>query len=269
MQPTAEAPRDLAPVRGDKGDLMNASSKGHVRGAALILTTLMVGVVALGSRVATSSKPNAKSATPAWVCPMNDGGSADQSGPCPRCGMELVAAATQPPPLPREAPAHVAAFVCSKGDGTEGVEAGPCPKCGAEMGEATRPLTTAILVFDGVQIVDYCGPFEVFGQGGCQPFTVAKSAQPITTAMGMKVVPQHTFADCPPADIIVIPGGGVDPTENDADAIAWLRERGQRAQFVLSVCNGAFILAKTGLIDGMTATTFYDLIDDFQARYPK
>ena len=168
------------------------------------------------------------------------------------------------PPAPK-----VAAFVCSKGDGFEDVEAGKCTRCGAELVPVNRPLRAGILIFEGVQIADYCGPYEVFGQGRCETFTVAKTAAPITTAMGMKVTPAHSFETCPPTDILVIPGGGVDTVENDAAAIRWLRERGERSQFVLSVCNGAFILAKTGLLDGLTATTFYDLLDEFQQRYPK
>jgi transcriptional regulator GlxA family with amidase domain len=85
----------------------------------------------------------------------------------------------------------------------------------------------------------------------------------------MKVTPAHTFADCPPADIVIIPGGSVDRVEGDAASIAWLRERVARAQFVLSVCNGAFILAATGALDRLSATTFYDLIDAFEGKYGK
>jgi len=163
----------------------------------------------------------------------------------------------------------VAAFVCSKGDGFEDIEAGKCARCGADLVPVNRPLRAAVLVFDGVQIIDYCGPYEVFGQGRCETFTVARTAAPITTAMGMKVTPTHSFESCPVADIVIIPGGTVDSVENDAAAIRWLRDRAERAQFVLSVCNGAFILAKTGLLDGLTATTFYGLLDEFASRYPK
>jgi putative intracellular protease/amidase len=109
----------------------------------------------------------------------------------------------------------------------------------------------------------------VFGQGRVEVVTVARSTAPITTAMGMKVVPSRSFESCPPVDVLIIPGGDVGGVENDASAIAWLRERADQAQFVLSVCNGAFILAKTGLLDGLTATTFYNLIDTFASRYPK
>jgi putative intracellular protease/amidase len=164
---------------------------------------------------------------------------------------------------------RAAAFVCSRGDGTEDVEPGACARCGAELVAVSRDLTAAVLIFDGVQIIDYCGPYEVFGQARCRTFTVGKTRSPVTTAMGMKVTPAFAFDDCPAADVIIVPGGGVDGTENDDTSIRWLRERAARAQFVLSVCNGAFFLAKTGLLDGLTATTFYDLIDEFETRYPK
>jgi len=181
-----------------------------------------------------------------------------------------VPASTLPPPHPaEERPPAVAAYVCSRGDGTEDVAAGRCSQCGAELVLASRPLRAAVLVFEGVQIIDYCGPMEVFGQARMQPFTVAPTTDTITTAMGMKVVPSYSFADCPPAEVLIIPGGGVNTIEDDAAAIRWVRERAERAEFVLSVCNGAFILAKTGLLDGLTATTFYGLLDDFEVRYPR
>jgi putative intracellular protease/amidase len=228
--------------------------------------------IALGAVVAMmagagSAAPPPKAA--AYTCPMYDHTS-DQPGLCPNCRMTLVPASSIPPPPPRdEGPVTVAAYVCSKGDGTEGVAAGRCRTCGAELVSSARPLSVALLIFPGVQIIDYTGPYEVFGQGRCRAFTVAKSKEAVTTSMGMRVEPSYSFADCPSADVLVIPGGGVDTVESDPEAIGWLRARADSAQFVLSVCNGAFILAKTGLLDGLTATTFYDLLDEFQLRYPK
>jgi copper(I)-binding protein/putative intracellular protease/amidase len=91
----------------------------------------------------------------------------------------------------------------------------------------------------------------------------------ITTSMGMRVTPHHTLEDAPVADVLLIPGGGVTATQEDPRVIRWIRERAERAEYVLSVCNGAYILAKTGLLDGLTATTFYDLIDGLPAIAPK
>ena len=233
------------------------------------------GVAAIFAMIALLALPVGGGAPPraasdGWVCPMRCLPESAGPGKCADCGMRMVLASSLPPPHPPEsAPPVVAAYVCSRGDGTEDVAAGRCGRCGAELVRVNRPLTAAVLIFDGVQIIDYTGPMEVFGQGRVPPVTVAKTTDTITTNMGMTVVPSHSFADCPPADVLIIPGGGVDRVVGDAAAIRWVRERAGKAQFVLTVCNGAFILAETGLLDGLSATTFYGLLDDFEATYPK
>ena len=127
----------------------------------------------------------------------------------------------------------------------------------------------AILVFDGVQIIDYTGPYEVFGQAGYRVFTVAAGPGPIKTNMEMQVTPAYTLDNAPEAQVLVIPGGEIDAAVNDPRILAWIRERAAKAEHVLSVCNGAFILARTGLLDGLTATTFYDLIPELRETAPK
>lgn len=126
----------------------------------------------------------------------------------------------------------------------------------------------AILIFDGVQIIDYSGPYEVFGQAGFEVFTVGVTVDPITTAMGMKVTPSYTLEDGPEPDVIIIPGGGVTKAQSDPKIIKWIQDSEKEVDHILSVCNGAFILAKTGLLDGKSATTFYGLIDGFRAIAP-
>jgi len=161
-------------------------------------------------------------------------------------------------------------------------KAGTCPACGMALvergGEAARPApqrpqarrrNAAILLFPGVQIIDYTGPYEVFGQAGFNVFTVAEKPDMLTTAMGMKVTPNYTLEDAPTADVLVIPGGDVTATQENARIIKWIQEESKNAEHVLSVCNGAYILAKTGLLDGMSATTFYGLLDGLQALAPK
>jgi len=177
-----------------------------------------------------------------YVCPPCGCGKDDQvydkPGGCPVCGMELIlkgsVAASSAPPSP-----------------------------------PPNRKKAAILIFDGVQIIDYTGPYEVFGQAGLEVFTIAAKADAITTAMGMKVTPQYTLDDTPVIDLLIIPGGGVTPTQEDPRVIKWIQERSKQAEYVLSVCNGAYILAKTGLLDGLTATTFYGLIDGLPAVAPK
>lgn len=134
---------------------------------------------------------------------------------------------------------------------------------------AAKMDSVAILIFDGVQIIDYTGPYEVFGQAGFRVFTVAAGAEPVTTNMGMKVTPTYTLDNAPDAKVVVVPGGGVDAAASDPRILGWLRERAPRVEHLLTVCNGAFILAGTGLLDGLTATTFYDLIPSLRETAPK
>ncbi|MBI3843778.1 MAG: DJ-1/PfpI family protein [Planctomycetes bacterium] len=131
-----------------------------------------------------------------------------------------------------------------------------------------RETTAVILLFEGVQIIDYTGPYEVFGQAGLRVVTVAASTEPLTTAMGMHVTPNFDLAHAPEADILVIPGGGVESATENQAVISWLREKAKQTPNVLSVCNGAFILAKAGLLDGLKATTFHGLIDELKTAAP-
>jgi putative intracellular protease/amidase len=146
----------------------------------------------------------------------------------------------------------------------------------AATAEKRAPRNLAIFLFEGVQIIDYTGPYEVLGHAtadGRTPmfnvYTVAEKAGPLTTAMGMTVVPRYTFADMPKADVLLLPGGNVGPQLNNAVVIRWVQETTKQAEHVLSVCNGAFYLGKAGLLDGLTATTFHGLIDPLQALAPK
>jgi putative intracellular protease/amidase len=143
------------------------------------------------------------------------------------------------------------------------------PLSAADAKPQAPEINVAILIFEDVQIIDFTGPYEVLGQAGFNVFTVAASAAPVTTSMGMKVTPSYTLANAPAADILVVPGGDVRNTVDKPEVISWLRERARTAQHVLTVCNGAFILAKTGLLDGLTATTFYDLIPALREAAPK
>jgi len=133
----------------------------------------------------------------------------------------------------------------------------------------------AILLFPGVQIIDYTGPWEVLGHAridgkpAFKIYSVAETASPFETAMGMTVIPSYTFAKAPKPDILVLPGGNVDPQLSNEGIIRWIRESAKTAEVVLSVCNGAFFLAQAGLLDGLEATTFAGMIDDLQRSAPK
>ena len=154
---------------------------------------------------------------------------------------------------------------------------GTCPKCGMTLvaqeevaGSARRARTkVALLVFTGVEIIDYTGPYEIFGAADFDVYTVGETKEPVTTAMGMTVVPKYGFADAPLPDVLVVPGGGVRAARDNQALLKWVRDVTARAQHTMSVCNGAFILASAGLLDGLTATTTAPLIDQLGKEYPR
>lgn len=128
--------------------------------------------------------------------------------------------------------------------------------------------TVAILMFDGVQIIDFAAPYEVFGQAHFNVYTVSADAGPVTTAMGLNVNVDHGFEDAPPADIVLVPGGDVDTVRKDEATLTWLRQRSSASDRLLSVCTGSFILADAGLLDGGRATTFHRAFNNFEREYP-
>jgi putative intracellular protease/amidase len=135
---------------------------------------------------------------------------------------------------------------------------------------APVPKKVAILIFDGVQIIDYSGPYEVFADAGYDVFTVAATKRPVITAAGdgEKILPKYTFANAPQADLVVIPGGGYEAKSNSA-AVAWIKRENEHDRYTMSVCNGAFTLANTGLLDGLSATTTAGNILRMRREYPK
>src|SRR5438094_6769120 len=131
-----------------------------------------------------------------------------------------------------------------------------------------RP-SVAILLFDNAEVIDYAGPWEVFGEAGFKVFTVAEKRAPINAVFGQKIVPDYTFANSPTADILLIPGGGVRNAVANPALIKWVQTNAQKSKQVMSVCTGAFILSKAGLLDDLSATTIEHAIEDLQKVSPK
>ncbi len=131
----------------------------------------------------------------------------------------------------------------------------------------TERKKVAILIFDGVQIIDFTGPYEVF-TSRYEVYTVARNLKAISTNGGLSVNPTYSFKNFPRPDILLIPGGQVLRTQNDPVVLQWLRETAKNSDYVLSVCNGAFILAKAGLLNGLSATTTRPLIDGLANAAP-
>src|SRR5436305_12323027 len=100
--------------------------------------------------------------------------------------------------------------------------------------------TVAILLFDGVQIIDYSGPWEVFGQAGFEVHTVTEKSEPVTTRFGKKVLADYTFDNSPKADILLLPGGrGTLKAADNPRVIKWIQANAKDDRYVMSVCTGA------------------------------
>ncbi len=132
----------------------------------------------------------------------------------------------------------------------------------------------AILIFDEVEVLDFCGPFEVFGVAGLRdegerPFevyTVAERPGPVIARNGLSINPAYSFADCPQPDVLLVPGGQGTRTQiHNATLVNWVREQAGRVELLLSVCTGALILAKAGLLAGLSATTHFRAFPELAA----
>ena len=140
-----------------------------------------------------------------------------------------------------------------------------------------KKLRVGILIFDNVEVLDFAGPFEVFSRartiGGIdsrrseesapfEVFTVAKAARPVTATGGLMVVPHYSWTTAPPIDVLVIPGGfGTRALLDDQETIDWIKRTSEVAPQVTSVCTGALLLAKAGLLRGRRATTHWGAYD--------
>jgi transcriptional regulator GlxA family with amidase domain len=146
-------------------------------------------------------------------------------------------------------------------------------------GNVTQSI--GILLFDQVELLDFAGPFEVFSRTRLEPglasrrnddgapftvFTVAEHAQPIVVTGGLRVIPQYDFASAPPIDLLVVPGGwGTRPLLEHTPTLEWIRTTAAGATLVTSVCSGALLLARTGLLAHQRATTHWGALDQLAA----
>ncbi len=136
-----------------------------------------------------------------------------------------------------------------------------------------------ILLFNEVEVLDFAGPFEVFSITTLQgkqdkPFSVhviSETGEMVRARNGLMVNPTYSIADMPVLDILIIPGGyGAEEIEiNNETLIDWLREQSTKVKLIVSVCTGAFLLAKAGLLYGKKATTHWMDSNRLEREYPK
>ncbi len=142
------------------------------------------------------------------------------------------------------------------------------------MGDPTFRKNLAILVHDDVEVLDFCGPFEAFGVTGeagepyFNVFTVAEESRPVRANTGMVIQPNHSFDDCPPLFMLLIPGGRTSVLTENPKVMAWVAEQEKQVEHLVSVCTGAYVLGELGLLDGLEATTHYSGYDRLQALAP-
>src|ERR1043165_5805932 len=132
----------------------------------------------------------------------------------------------------------------------------------AQSDENNKTPTVAILLFDRVEIIDFAGPWEVFGGAGYKVFTVAEKSNPANSVHAQRILADYTFENSPRADVLLVPGGGVGGAVNNPNLIKWVQDSAKNSTYVMSVCTGAFILAKAGLLDGLSATTVRHAIEN-------
>jgi cyclohexyl-isocyanide hydratase len=121
-------------------------------------------------------------------------------------------------------------------------------------------FNVGFVIFPELTQLDFTGPLEVLARLPQSAIhVVAKSEAPVPSDCGLALVPTHTFATCPPLDLICVPGGrsGVVSAMDDSDTIEFIRRQAGAAKYVTSVCTGAFILGVAGLLQGRRATTHW------------
>ena len=137
---------------------------------------------------------------------------------------------------------------------------------------STKEATpVAFVVSDGAVVIDFAGPWEVFqdvhdaqGRGFFKLYTVAETTKPITASAGLKIVPDYTFQTAPAPKVIVIPAQNGE----SAAMLEWIRKSTKTTDVTMSICTGAYVLARTGLLSGRAATTHHNAYSEFAMQFP-
>jgi cyclohexyl-isocyanide hydratase len=128
-------------------------------------------------------------------------------------------------------------------------------------------MNIGMLLFPRLTQLDLTGPFEFFHRiPGARVHLVWKDTQPVRAESGMTILPTTPFDDCPPLDVLMVPGGfGQAPLQTDQTVLSFLRKQGEQAKWVTSVCTGSLLLGAAGLLKGYQATSHWAYVDQLQA----
>jgi transcriptional regulator GlxA family with amidase domain len=138
-------------------------------------------------------------------------------------------------------------------------------------------LNIGIFLFDHVELLDFAGPYEVFSVTSelndyqlFKTFTITRDGNEIKTVNGLKVVPDYSFDNHPPIDILIIPGGvGTKEEMNKPAVLEWLQRNYETSEITFSVCSGARLLGKLGLLDNLESITHHEVVPHLQEIAPK
>ncbi len=142
--------------------------------------------------------------------------------------------------------------------------------------------TVGIFVFENIEVLDFAGPFEVFttasrvfgrtNPDAAEPFkvcTVAQNPGTVRARAGLVIQPDFVFKSHPSLDVLIVPGGVVTNELEKPEVIAWISKNSKNATLVASVCTGAFLLAKAGVLQAQSCTTHWEDVDDLKTMFPK
>jgi transcriptional regulator GlxA family with amidase domain len=138
-----------------------------------------------------------------------------------------------------------------------------------------KKMNVAIFIYDGVEVLDFGGPGEVFAatildnNNAFNVYTVAVKKDPILSQGFVTVTPQYTIDNCPKPDILVLPGGSAKKSMENEKLIQWIKNTSKDTKITMSVCTGAMLLSKAGLLDGKECTTWHGAIDVLQKITPQ
>lgn len=138
-----------------------------------------------------------------------------------------------------------------------------------------KQYKVAILIYEGVYLLDFAGPLEVFNDAmendtssAFQVYLVSPDGKPIKAHTGTEITPQYSVINSPQPDILVIPGGDLSLAANNKEIGTWITKTSESSLLTMSVCTGAFILADLGILNGKEATTWFGAKKRFQKKYP-